>query len=373
LEPWLGVLEHSAEHYGLLVAYYRANGLVPRHHGRKSKVRARNLDRPFRYNHCMSKSRFRTAAVIGTGMMGPGIAATLALGGVRATILSRSEENAAKGLAAARRQLRALVDNGLAELVDVRDAVDRLTSSCAFDQTVGSADLVIESAPENMDLKQKMFARMDSLADRMAVLASNTSGLSITAVASRCRRPERVLTTHFWNPPHLMPLVEIVPGEKTSPQIAQHVRELLAACGKIPVLVKKDRPGQLGNRLLQALVREAAFIVEEGIADVEDVDLVAKNGFGLRMPVYGIFEHQDVVGLDMGLAIVDYVAKDLYNLPRAPNFYRAKVAHGDLGAKTGKGFYDWSKKSIEEVKARRDRFVMDVLRARKMEREAPAS
>ena len=153
----------------------------------------------------------------------------------------------------------------------------------------------------------------------------------------------------------------------------QDVRELLAACGKIPVLVKKDRPVQLGNRLLQALVREAAFIVEEGIAEVEDVDLVVKNGFGLRMPVYGIFEHQDVVGLDMGLAIVDYVAKDLYNLPRAPNFYRAKVTHGDLGAKTGKGFYDWSKKSLEEVKARRDQFVMSVLRARKMEREAPAS
>ena len=320
----------------------------------------------------MPKTRIRTAAVIGTGMMGPGIAATLALGGVRPTILSRTEEGAAKGVEAARAQLRILAENGLAELTEVRDAFDRLSGSSSFDRIVEGVDLVIESAPENMDVKQKMFAHMDAISDRSAVLASNTSGLSITSIASRCRRPERVLTTHFWNPPHLMPLVEIVQGEKTSPQVAQTMRELLVGCGKVPVIVKKDRPGQLGNRLQMALVREAAYIVEEGIADVEDVDLVAKNGFGLRMPVYGIFEHQDAVGLDMGLSIVDYVAKDLYNLPRAPNAYRAKVAHGDLGAKTGKGFYDWSKKSIEEVKARRDRFVIDVLRARKIKREATA-
>jgi 3-hydroxybutyryl-CoA dehydrogenase len=318
----------------------------------------------------MSKSRFRTAAVIGTGMMGPGIAATLALGGVRATILSRTEENAAKGVDAAHAQLRVLAENGLAEMGETRDAIERIDASCAFDQTVEKVDLVIESAPENMDLKQKMFARLDAVADRSAVLASNTSGLSITAIASRCRHPERVLTTHFWNPPHLMPLVEIVRGEKTSPQVAQTVRELLAACGKVPVIVKKDRPGQLGNRLQMALVREAAYIVGEGIADVEDVDLVAKNGFGLRMPAYGIFEHQDAVGLDMALDILDYVAKDLYNQAKAPNFYRAKVARGDLGAKTGKGFYDWSKKSIDEVKARRDRFVIDVLRARRIKRES---
>jgi 3-hydroxybutyryl-CoA dehydrogenase len=318
----------------------------------------------------MSRTRFRNAAIVGTGMMGPGIAATLALGGLPTTILSRTEENAARGVETARHQMRVLLDNGLVEVVDVRAAFDRLTGSCSFDQTIGNADVVIESVPENMDVKQKLFVRMENIADRATVLASNTSGLSITAIASRCRRPERVLTTHFWNPPHLMPLVEIVQGEKTSAAVAQSVRELVTACSKIPVMVKKDRPGQLGNRLQMALVREAAYIVEEGIADVEDVDLVAKNGFGLRMPAYGIFEHQDAVGLDMAIGILEYVAKDLYNLPKAPNIYRAKVAHGDLGAKTGMGFYDWSKKSIEDVKARRDQFVMNVLRARKMEQPA---
>jgi 3-hydroxybutyryl-CoA dehydrogenase len=313
----------------------------------------------------MSKDRFQTAAVIGTGMMGPGIAGVLALGGVCAVILSRTEEGGGKGLEASRRLVRLLEENGLAEPSRAARALELVESSSAFETTIAGADLVIESAPENMEFKQNLFARMDSLARPDAVLASNTSGLSITAIASRCRHPERVLTTHFWNPPHLMPLVEIVKGERTSAQAASDIHDLLAHCGKVPVVVKKDRPGQLGNRMQMALVREAVNIVAEGIADVEDVDLAARSGFGLRLPVYGIFEHQDLVGLDMGLGIVDYVSQDLYNEPRAPELYKQKVAAGELGVKTGKGFYDWSHKSADEVKSRRDRFLLEFLRSEK--------
>ncbi len=310
-------------------------------------------------------SGFESAAVIGTGMMGPGIAGALALGGLRATILSRTAEGAAKGLETAWRQLRLLEENGIADPARAARARELVDASCGFDEAIARVDMVIESAPENMEFKQKLFAHMDSIAKPSAVLASNTSGLSITAVASLCGRPERVLTTHFWNPPHLMPLVEIVKGEKTSADVAAQVRELLVRCGKTPVIVKKDRPGQLGNRLQMALVREAVHIVAEGIADVEDVDLVVKSGFGLRLPVYGVFEHQDMVGLDMALSIVDYVSQDLYNEPRAPELMRQKVAEGELGVKTGRGFYDWSRKSAEDVKARRDRFVLEFLRAEK--------
>ncbi len=301
------------------------------------------------------------ATVIGSGMMGPGIAVTLALGGVKAAILSRTGEGAAKGLATARQQLALLEANGLATAEKGQWALGNITASTDFDDAISSADLVIESAPENMTFKQDLFARMDAIAKPGAVLASNTSGLSITAIAERCTRPERVLTTHFWNPPHLMPLVELVKGEKTADHVIQAVRELLLSCGKVPVIVKKDRPGQLGNRLQMALVREAVNIVQEGIADIEDVDLAAKSGFGLRLPVYGIFEHQDIVGLDMGLSIVDYVSTDLYAEPRAPQLMRDLVERGDLGVKTGKGFYDWSKKDANAVKARRDCFVLQFL------------
>lgn len=301
------------------------------------------------------------AIVIGSGMMGPGIAVTLALGGVKAAILSRTEEGAAKGLATARQQLALLESNGLASAEKSQWALKNITTAVDFDDAISNADLVIESAPENMEFKQALFARMDTIAKPGTVLASNTSGLSITAIAERCTRPERVLTTHFWNPPHLMPLVELVKGEKTADHVIRAVRELLLACGKVPVIVKKDRPGQLGNRLQMALVREAVNIVQEGIADVEDVDLAAKSGFGLRLPVYGIFEHQDIVGLDMGMSIVDYVSTDLYAEPRAPQLMRDLVTRGDLGVKSGKGFYDWSTKDAAAVKARRDSFVIQFL------------
>ncbi len=305
---------------------------------------------------------FKTAAVIGTGMMGPGIAATLALGGLRTTILSRTESGAREGLEKALSQVHFLKDNGIIGHARAQSAITDLGAGTLFDEAVAQADLVIESAPENMELKQQLFARLDCAAPPEAVLASNTSSLSITAVASQCARPERVLTTHFWNPPHLMPLVEIVKGEKTSEETVDAVRELLITCGKTPVLVRKDRPGQLGNRLQHALFREAVNIVAEGIADAEDVDLAAKMGFGLRLPVYGVFEHADAVGLEMVLAIDDYVAKDLYNKPQAPDLLKQMVARGETGARAGKGFYNWSEKDFEAVIERRDQFVLEMVR-----------
>jgi 3-hydroxyacyl-CoA dehydrogenase len=266
----------------------------------------------------------------------------------------------------ARAQGRSLVENGLASQAEMDSAFELVTASPDFD---GSVDLVIESAPESMELKQDLFARLDHETRPDTVLTSNTSGMSITAIASKCSRPERVVTTHFWNPPHLMPLVEIVKGERTSDEVVERVRELLAACGKTPVVVKKDRPGQLGNRLQMALVREAVSIVQEGIADAEAVDLVAKNGFGIRLPAYGIFEHQDIVGLDLGLAVLEYVVKDINNEPRAPELMRELVREGKLGAKTGRGFYDWSAKSADGVRARRDAFLVEVLRYRRKQRQ----
>jgi 3-hydroxybutyryl-CoA dehydrogenase len=310
----------------------------------------------------MNNSGFETAVVIGTGMMGPGIALTLALGGVRATIQGRTAVSSVGGMDRARAAGRVLVANGLASPEQMDSAFERLNASPDFD---GAVDLVIESAPEDMEFKQELFARLDAECRPDTVLTSNTSGLSITAIASRCQRPERVLTTHFWNPPHLMPLVEVVKGERTSDEVARRVHDLMAACGKVPVLVKKDRPGQLGNRLQMALVREAVNIVAEGIADADAVDTVAKNGFGIRLPAYGILEHLDIVGLDLGSRVVEYVAQDLYNEPRAPEYMRELLRDSHLGAKTGRGFYDWSSKSADDVKARRDAFLIEVLQYRR--------
>jgi 3-hydroxybutyryl-CoA dehydrogenase len=291
-------------------------------------------------------------------MMGPGIALTLALGGVRAEIVSRTEDGARRGLESAMAQGKVLEEHGLIE----RTPRERLAAGADFDATVAAADLVIESAPESMDFKKSLFARLDAVARPEAVLASNTSGLSITEIASVCRHPERVITTHFWNPPHLMPLVEIVRGECTAPEIPTAVRALLERCGKIPVIVKKDRPGQLGNRLQMALVREAAYMIREGIADAEDIDAAIRATFGMRFPVYGLLEHMDVVGFEIAYAVADYVSRDLCNDSHGPAIMREMMARGETGARSGKGFYDWSKKDLAEVKARRDAFALEFLK-----------
>jgi 3-hydroxyacyl-CoA dehydrogenase len=310
----------------------------------------------------MSQWNCETAAVIGTGMMGPGIALTLARGGVRATILSRAEESAREGLAKANQQLALLASNGLMTAEEVKAASGLLSATSDFDQAIAGADLVIESAPEQMQFKKDLFRRMDAIAKPDAVLTSNTSGLSITDIASECTRPERIMTTHFWNPPYVMPLVEIVKGARTDDGLARAVKDLMTRCGKVAVMVKKDTPGQLGNRLQMALYREAIHIVEAGIADAADVDIAARYGFGLRLPAYGMFEHMDIVGLDLVSSVLEYAATDLYSERRAPQLLRDKMAAGEIGARTGRGFYDWSAKSPDEVKARRDGFVLARLR-----------
>lgn len=313
----------------------------------------------------MPQTRFATASVVGTGMMGPGIGLTLAMGGIRVTLLSRTPDGVVQGLKKAMAQGEVLTVSRLAETAEVEQALELMSGSTDFDESVAGADLVVESGPEDLGWKRELFTRMDSLAPPEAVLASNTSGLSITAIASGCARPERVVTTHFWNPPHLMPLVEIVQGERTSAQVVQDIRDLLAGCGKTPVVVRKDRPGQLGNRLQMALVREAANIVAEGIAGVEDVDTVIRDGLGIRMPAYGVFEHMDVAGLDLALRVMEYVVPDLYNEPRAPEYFRSLVRNGHLGARTGRGFYEWTADRADAVRARRDAFLVEVLRYRR--------
>jgi 3-hydroxybutyryl-CoA dehydrogenase len=309
----------------------------------------------------MPEHPFQQAAVIGTGLMGPGIALSLAIGGLDTVIVSRTAETAEAVRKKAIELLGVLAANGLVEDPTAIEA--RISGTADFDSAVAAADVVVEAGPENMAFKQALYKRMEAVARPNAVLATTTSGLSINEIASACQHPERVLTAHFWNPPHLMRLVELVRADATSDETVANFRALLDACGKKPVMVKKDRPGQLGNRLQHAMVREALHIVAEGIADPEDVDLAAREGFGLRLPVYGIFDHADAVGLDLVLAIQDYVNPDLCSSDSAPSSVRERVERGDLGIKTGKGFYDWSKRDWDEVRETRDNFILHFLKS----------
>ncbi len=309
----------------------------------------------------------RHVAVAGTGMMGPGIAATFALAGRQATIVSRTADGAARGAATAKFLIEQLASNELVGRDQAKDARACIDTSTDPDIAARSAQLFVESIPEDLATKQAFFTRLDK-ASPDAILCSNTSGISITAIASKASRPERILTTHFWNPPHLMPLVEVIMGQQTSSQVAEGVVDLLRACGKVPVLVRKDRPGQLGNRIQHAMIRECVNIVQEGIATPEDVDLAIMTGVGLRFPAYGVFEHADLVGLDLVKAVQDYVLPDLSTVQAAGRLHREKVAVGDLGARTGRGFLEWTSKKADEVRARRDAFLIQFLRWEKARR-----
>jgi 3-hydroxybutyryl-CoA dehydrogenase len=254
-----------------------------------------------------------------------------------------------------------LLDNGLSEKEQVAKAKERLSPSTNPEEAARSAQLFVESISENLLIKQDFFTRLDQAAPE-TILCSNTSGLSITEIAAKCQKPERILATHFWMPPYLIPLVEVIAGRRTDLDIAWKVMGLLKTCGKVPVLVRKDVPGQLGNRIQYAMIRECLHIVAEGIATAEDVDLAIKKGFGLRLPVYGVFEHMDLVGLDLFQSVLDYLARELSDAKETPPIHLDKIAKGELGAKSGQGFLDWPEGKADQVKARRDGFIMEFLR-----------
>jgi 3-hydroxybutyryl-CoA dehydrogenase len=295
-------------------------------------------------------------------MMGPGIALTLALAGHPVTLFGRSVESLARGLAAVDSGLQQLRTERLTTARPAQAARRRIQGATDLATAVDQAAVVFESVAEDLDLKQQLFNELDRLAPREAIFASNTSGLPITRIAEQMDYPERAATAHFWNPAHLMPLVELVKGERTSEATLEQLRQILGAAGKRTVTVRKDVPGQLGNRLQHALLREAFHIIQEGVASVEDVDVAVKFGPGLRFPAYGLLEHADMVGLDMVQAIDDYLFPALSAADAPPAFLLELVARGDLGAKTGHGLYDWTQRDAADVLAARDRFIAARLR-----------
>ncbi len=306
----------------------------------------------------MDTPPIQQVVVIGTGMMGPGIAQIFAAAGKRVTLVARSTESLARGHATLKANLRALEKEGLISGLEASRTLEAIATTTDLASVASRADLVVESIVEDLPTKQALFAQLDRLCPQQTLIASNTSGLPITKISADMRLPERAATTHFWNPPHLMPLVEIVQGMRTSEETVRRLREVLIQVGKSPVVVRKDVPGQLGNRLLHAITREAMNIVQEGIATAEEVDTAIKTGLGLRFPVYGPLEHADLVGLDLLLSIQSYLFEDLCNRTDPMPILREKTARGDLGARTGRGFYDWSRKDADQVKATRDAFLM---------------
>jgi 3-hydroxybutyryl-CoA dehydrogenase len=279
----------------------------------------------------MAKARI---AVIGAGLMGHGIAQVFALAGHDVAIYD--------SFPAMLDSAKARILTNLKDLGDDQKAVERVTPVDNLAQAVREADYVVEAVLEDLPLKQSLFAEIESYVRSDTILASNTSVIPITRIMEGLKRRDRALGTHWWNPPYLVPLVEVIETQWTSPQAIDFTMKLHAAAGKKPAHVKKDVPGFIGNRLQHALWREAIALVENGICDAETVDNVIKSAFGRRLAVLGPLENADMVGTDLTLAIHKTVLPDIDNRP-SPSPYLAKlVTDQKLGFKSGEGFRKWS-------------------------------
>jgi len=291
-------------------------------------------------------------AIIGAGMMGHGIAQIFAGHGHRVSLLDVSDEVLAKAVETIRANLTLLAQKGIGRAEDIEPTIKRVKVTRDLKEAASGAQFIIEAVSEELDLKQRLFQELDAICSPETILATNTSVISITEIAAKAARRGRIVGTHFWNPPYLVPLVEVIKGEETSPQIVDLTADLLRSVGKHPVKVKKDVPGFVGNRLQHALWREAISIVEQGIADPATVDEVVKKGFGIRLPVLGPLENADMVGLDLTLQIHDYILKHIARSTMPSPFLKQKVKKGELGFKTGRGFQKWTPDTMERCKRR---------------------
>ena len=287
-------------------------------------------------------------AVIGAGLMGHGIALTLARAGQYVTI---SDPHAETLKSAPKRISDSLKVLG-ADEAEIARALKMIELCSSIGSAVRNADFVFEAAPEKLDLKRQIFAEVEEHAPDHAVLASNTSVIQITRIMEGLKLRERALGTHWWNPPHLIPLVEVIKTEWTDGDVARRMYALLESAGKTPVIVEKDVPGFIGNRLQHALWREAVSLVERGICDAGAVDTVVKSCFGRRLAVLGPLENADLVGTDLTLDIHENVLFDLESRQGPSPYLEQLVRDGKLGMKTGEGFRKWTETEANEVRAR---------------------
>jgi 3-hydroxybutyryl-CoA dehydrogenase len=282
-------------------------------------------------------SSIERAAVLGGGTMGHGIAQVLAQAGIETRLFDISSDVLAKAQAKVRANLDTGVEKGKVKPQERDAALARFSTTSAFDQALQGVDLVVEAVPERLELKRELFAKLGERLGPDVLLATNTSSLSVSAIAQAARHPERVAGMHFFNPVHLMKLVEVVRAKQSSDAAVELARDLAVRLGKDPIAVQ-DSPGFASSRLGLVIGLEAIRMVEEGVASAEDIDKAMTLGYGFPM---GPLKLTDVVGLDVRLAIAEYLAREVGPHFAPPELLRDKVARGELGKKSGRGFYTW--------------------------------
>lgn len=294
--------------------------------------------------------------IIGGGAMGCGIALEFALAGRTVTLFNTRPETSQRAHERIERDLTLLLESGLVTAAQASAALSRIRRTTVLAEAISGQDYLSENVPEDLTLKQQVFQEMDRLAPPDVLLTSNTAGLSVTALALRCAHPERVLSVHYYLPAHLIPLVDVIPGERTAPESLQAARRLMESLGKEPVVFARDVPGSVGPRLQAALVGEALRLVQEGVATPEMVDRVLTHAVGRRLGVTGIFDRLDLAGLDTVVAILRGAGRPV------PSLLAEKVERGEVGLKSGRGFYVWTPEATAAFEERVARYLIEQLR-----------
>lgn len=293
-------------------------------------------------------------AIIGAGIMGHSIALTAAWSGLHVKVWGTTEKDIDNARTGLETKLNVLVSNDVFPESEKQRMMNAISFTDSLHECVSDATFVIEAIPEILELKQDFFKQLDEICPDSTIIASNTSGLSATKIAALTSNPSRTVVTHFWNPAHLMPLVEVVRGDETSQETVDRSIALLKAMNKKPILVKKDVLGSVGNRLQYAIFREAQYILKEGIASMEDIDDAIRYSLGRRFGITGPFMTMDMGGLNTNAAITSYLFEDLSDRKEIFPTMKELVDNGHYGPRTGKGFYEWTPEMTKQIEFERE-------------------
>lgn len=298
----------------------------------------------------------KRAAVIGLGTMGPGMAATLARGGMDVDVFDTSADALKRtegDVKTAHAVLERIGGPAAAKPGEIRYHTD--LKAC-----VANSEFVIESVPERADIKTKVFAELDKLAPADCILASNTSGIPITKLQAATTKPGRVVGMHWSNPPHVIPVIEVIAGNHTTQATVDATTAVIKGLGLLPVVVKKDVPGFVENRVLYAIMRECVALAEQGVIGPEDLDTCVKWGIGFKLAVIGPLELLDVAGLDIYEAVASYLNADLDKRGDVSPMITERTKRGELGMKTGKGIYSYTPELIQQLRMQRAQKLVGV-------------
>ena len=309
----------------------------------------------------MKLEDIKKIGIAGAGTMGSGIAQIFAQKGYEVIIIDIAEkflENAKKIISINQSNL---IEENIITKQEAEDSLKNI-SYTTDKKAFADSDVIIEAIIEKMDIKQDFWEEVEAIAKEDAILATNTSGLSITDICKKVKNKGRFVGMHWWNPPHIIPLIELIKGAETADETLDLLTELVQKIGKQSVIVQKDVNGFIGNRIQFAVFREALKIVEDGIATVEDVDKAMKYGPGFRYPVLGPFETADLGGLDTFYYISSYLFNELSDAKEPTPILQELMDNKTLGVKSGKGFYDYSNGKDKEAMRRRDKNFFKMLK-----------